>query len=375
MKAVFVDNSLWSLLHFRGSVIKAIRNKGYQVTLVAPYEKISDDLRISDVDYRFLSMNRTSTSLSKEIVNLKEIYHILKKEKPCIVFTYTLKPTLYIGIISFLKGKYRIVSMLAGLGQFINGNGFKYSIVKCVSKVIFKQLNKVVLLNEEDKNSLCPAYLDSNKVLVLKGGEGLDLNKYRPKCISYKNGIKKILMIGRILYSKGYSEFVECARAIRQLYPEVSFSIAGYIDEFHPDGVRKDRIVSDVENGYINYLGTTDDVTRLLEEYDLFVLPSFYNEGMNRSLMEAIAMGKVVISTDNKGCREMVKDGINGFLIKPRSATSLTNAVKKAINLNESELNEMGNQSRRLAEQYFSDEQVISSYMQIACEMDDTGRI
>lgn len=172
-------------------------------------------------------------------------------------------------------------------------------------------------------------------------------------------------MVGRLLYSKGYCEYVDAAKAIRMIHPEVEFSIAGFIDSGHPDGIPKERVEKDVQNGYIKYLGTTDNIVELLEQTDLFVLPSFYNEGMNRSLMEAISMGKVVISTDNKGCREMVIDGVNGYLVQPKDTDGLIKAIDKVLTLSSEEFYKMRIHSRKLAEDRFSDKKVIEIYKRI----------
>lgn len=169
-------------------------------------------------------------------------------------------------------------------------------------------------------------------------------------------------MIGRLLFDKGYKEYVEAAKIVKQKYPDTVFNLLGGIDNEHPNAVPESDVLRDNESGIINYLGFRKDVRNIIRKADCIVLPSFYNEGLSRVLMEGLAMSKPIITTDMPGCRETVDDGINGFLCKPRDFWSLATCCMDFINLNVDERKLMGQQSRIKAIREFGINDVIAVY-------------
>lgn len=171
-------------------------------------------------------------------------------------------------------------------------------------------------------------------------------------------------MVARVLYDKGYNEYVAAAKAIGAERPDAEFLLLGNISENHPSHVPKSIVEKDCNAGYIDYLGCVSDVLPVLKQVDCIVLPS-YHEGMSRSLMEALAMGKPIITTDIPGCRETVDDGINGFLVEPKNAESLTATIRKFLSLTYEERIKMGKCSREKAEQQFDVKKVVEVYKKI----------
>lgn len=169
------------------------------------------------------------------------------------------------------------------------------------------------------------------------------------------------LTVARVLYDKGYSELVSVATKVKKEYSNTVFRWVGSIDCEYPNYVPEDTVTSDVMKGAIQYLGFKTDVIDTIKKSDCIVLPS-YHEGMSRSLMEALALGKPIITTDIPGCREMVEEGINGYLCKPRDAHSLENVIKKFMKLSNSERAKMGLESRKIAEKRFDVNNVIKLY-------------
>lgn len=180
MRICFIDNSLWSLLHFRGRVIKALRDLGHDITIIAPYEEINSRLEIKNVEKRYISLDRTSSSIKKELRNICEIKNLINSLKPDWVITYTLKPTFYTGLIGLFNQKFKCASMLAGLGQLFMGKGLKFGIIRSLIKPILNRVDNLILLNEEDYRTLVPLYCQPQKCVILEGGEGLDVCKYHP---------------------------------------------------------------------------------------------------------------------------------------------------------------------------------------------------
>lgn len=172
----------------------------------------------------------------------------------------------------------------------------------------------------------------------------------------------RFLMIARLLYDKGYLEYVAAACEIKKIYTDAEFLLLGSIDESYPNHVPRSVVEKDVANGSINYLGYIDDVRAVVRDVDCIVHPSFYNEGLSRVLMEGLAMAKPIITTDIPGCKETVDDGINGFLCKPRDAESLVAAIKKFLRLSEYERLKLGQAGRQKAEKQFDVRKVIAVY-------------
>ena len=172
------------------------------------------------------------------------------------------------------------------------------------------------------------------------------------------------LSIGRVLYDKGYKELIEASKTIQQSHKDVEFQWLGPIDESYPEFVPENQIMTDQSNGWIHYLGFSSDVRTYIKQADCIILPS-YHEGMSRTLMEALALGKPIITTDIPGCRETVDEGKNGFLCKPRDSYSLQQAILKFLKLPSESINEMSQYSRRKAESQFDVKKVIRIYEEI----------
>ncbi len=173
------------------------------------------------------------------------------------------------------------------------------------------------------------------------------------------------LMIARVLYDKGYTEYIEAARVIREEYPDTEFQLLGRIDEAYPNHVPASVVKRDSDEGAIHYLGHVSNVRPIIEKADCIVHPTFYNEGLSRVLLEAMAMRKVIITTDIPGCRETVEEGVNGFLVTPRSVDELVIAIRRFLSLTQEERMEMGRKGREKAEREFDVKNVIAVYRKI----------
>lgn len=172
-------------------------------------------------------------------------------------------------------------------------------------------------------------------------------------------------MIARVLYDKGYTEFVEAAKIIRKEYPDVEFLLLGRIDVEYPNHVPAEQVEKDVRDGYIRYMGFVNDVRSVVQSVDCIVHPTFYYEGMSRVLMEAMALSKPIITTNIPGCMEAVEEGVNGYLVKPRDVNSLVEAVTSFLSLSDVEQKIMGENGRKKVEKEFDVKNVIAVYRQI----------
>lgn len=363
MKVLFCDNSLRELLNFRKEIIKYYVEQGARVVLVAP--KTLEDIPLyGNVRYISVEMSRSGMNPWQDWCYFRILYKIYKTECPDYIFHYTIKPNIY-GTLAARSNRIPSSAMIAGLGYVFYKHNLACWFARKLYRFALKFSDKVLVLNAANKELLLSQNMvPSFKLLHLKGGEGVDL-KYFSVRQQNKNGDEVIfLMISRLLYDKGYEEYVQAARAVKEEYPEVQFQLLGGLDTSYPRHVPEARIYQDHEAGYVRYLGYCSDVVGKIQQADCIVLPS-YNEGLSRVLMEALAMGKPVITTDIPGCKETVEEGKNGFLVQPRDVDSLVCAVKKMLGLGREEWQEMGKYSRRKAEREFDITHVVEVYQQI----------
>ena len=373
MKIFLCDNRLGGLLGFRGDVINHLLKQGYAVTLVAPdvcteWDKIGKE-DIKDVNIKYVNMRPNSLNPIWDILLFLQYFTLFRKEKPDVVINYTIKPNIYSSFAADLNNC-NTICMVAGLGYMFKGNNILKRFGRWLYKKGLSKAIKVFTLNQENHKILIQQKIvNSEKLILLHGGEGVNLSKYKYTNSDF-SAKTTFLMISRILYDKGYSEYVEAAKTIKQKYKDVvSFELLGPTAYDSPMGVSKEEFEKDMNSDAVKYLGVTDNVPLYLGRTNVvMVLPSYYPEGLSRSLMEACAMGRPVIASNIPGCKETVEDGKNGYLIEPRSSESLVKKIEEFLKLDETKKREMGRQSRNIAEKKFDVNHVISEYDKIINE-------
>ena len=373
MKIFLCDNRLGGLLGFRGDVINHLLKQGYAVTLVAPdvcteWDKIGKE-DIKDVNIKYVNMRPNSLNPIWDILLFLQYFTLYRKEKPDVVINYTIKPNIYSSFAADLNNC-NTICMVAGLGYMFKGNSILKRFGRWLYKKGLSKAIKVFTLNQENHKILIEQKIvNSEKLILLHGGEGVNLSKYKYSNSDFSSKIT-FLMISRILYDKGYREFVEAAKTIKREYKDfISFELLGPTAYDSPMGVSKEEFEKDMNSDTVKYLGVTDNVPLYLGRTNVvMVLPSYYPEGLSRSLMEACAMGRPVIASNIPGCKETVEDGKNGYLIEPRSSESLVKKIEEFLKLDETKKREMGRQSRNIAEKKFDVNHVISEYDKIINE-------
>lgn len=364
MKILFCDNSLRELLNFRKVVIDTYVAWGCEVVLVAPkncdYEPESSRIRVVPV-----KMERSGKNPFQDLKYCHTLWVIYRKERPDYIFHYTIKPNIY-GTLAAAICRIHSSAMIAGLGYVFNKAGIGNRVARGLYRFALWFSDFVLVLNDYNYRFLQDnRVVASQKLILLKGGEGVDLSHFRPRETTERSDKIRFLMISRLLYDKGYQEYVDAAKAIRRIYPECEFQLLGSIDPDYPNHVPGQKVLKDQEEGHIQYLEYHPDVQPYIRQVDCIVLPSFYNEGLSRVLMEGLAMGKPIITTDIPGCRETVTEGKNGYLIRPRDTESLIEAVKKFLSLSYTDREAMGRYGRRMAEEVFDIQEVVKIYKRI----------
>ena len=362
-KILFCDNVLWGLVNFRGSVIRHFVQQGDEVVLVAP----QDDESIMKVDipegvrYIPVRLNRCSRNPFTDLIYCAHLYRIYRKEHPDYIFHYTIKPNVYGSIAARLAG-INCTGMVAGLGYGLLGDGMLSRLLAVMYRYAFKYVSSIFVLNKFNYQYLLDhKFCTSAQLRLFKGGEGVDLSAY-PYVREESGSPVVFLMVGRVLYDKGYREYVQAAKIVKQQYPDVRCQLLGMLDETYPAHVDEEELKRDVEEGTIEYLASTNDVMQYLGRSGVVVVLPSYFEGLSRSLMEACAVGRPIIATDIPGCRETVDEGKNGFLVKVKDSSSLAEGMLRYLSLSDVEKQAFSRHSRKKAEETFDVRQVIKEY-------------
>lgn len=365
MKILFNNNNTFGLTNFRIDIIRHFLEKGHEVVLVCPVRKV-DNLKKFPAEAKLIPIdaNRASTSITDNFSYFRQLYKIFKEERPDYIFNYTIKPNIYGAIAAKLLGIPN-TCMLAGLGYAFSHNDFSSQVARGLYRISMKCTQHIMVLNESNYNTLLEKRLCSkDKIIWLKGGEGVNIDNFP----FYDNDDETItfMFIARMIAEKGYRIFVEAAKAVKPQYSHVRFHAIGTFADGSPDAdsnITREEVDRDVENGYIEYLGT---FSNMLEVYSrpgtVITIPSYYSEGLNRSLMEACSCGKPIITTNIFGCKETVEDGVNGFLVEPKNVQSLVDAITRYIELSKEQKRQMSLESRKFAQSRFDVNNVIAVY-------------
>jgi len=340
-----------SLVNFRGALLKDFVSLGHEVYACAPNasKEIRDKLSQLGVEYRDVYLSRTGMNPLSDVRTFLSLYNLMRRTKPDIFLGYTIKPVLYGSLAARLTGVSGIFSIITGLGYAFSRRNLRQRFIGAIARFLYKiSLNcnqKIYFQNPDDCN-----YFNRLGLLrragqaVLINGSGVNVSDFKmmpvPTDVSF-------LLIARLLKDKGIYEYVEAARIVKAKYPDVVFRLVGWIDE-NPDSIKKKDLNLWIADGIIDYLGKLDDVRPAITASSVYALPSYYGEGTPRTVLEAMAMGRPVVTTDAPGCRETVREGENGFLVPVKDVKALACAMERFI-LRPELIEKMGRRSREIA--------------------------
>ncbi|MGB4062935.1 MAG: glycosyltransferase family 4 protein [Azonexus sp.] len=334
MKFLLIAGYPDSLLNFRGALISALQRKGLEVHVAAPDLPNDSELRLRmeslGIVVHTIPLQRAGVDPYADFKALLCLWQLVRRVRPDAVLCYTIKPVIYGLIASWLGKVPRRFALITGLGYAFLDEGRRGALRSLVQKLYgfaLRHAHKVFFQNLDDEalfrsEGLLPSEVPS----VVLNGSGVDIAEYKPSPIPKTT---RFLLIARLLGDKGVREYVEAARSLSAEYPDVTFSLVGWIDE-NPDAVRLEELEHWINEGAIEFLGRLSDVRPAIANSSVYVLPS-YREGTPRTVLEAMAMGRPIITTDAPGCRETVVDGDNGFLVPVKSVEGLIVAMKRFI--------------------------------------------
>ena len=369
----FLSHLDLNLYLFRTPIIKELLQQGHIIYAICPKgdkNKALEDLGCKVINYR---INRQGLNPFKEKVAIDNIYQAIKNLKLDVLHTFTAKPNIY-GTFAGRKANIPIVlNLVEGLGSFYTKNSFKNIIIRNIMERLYKKAFKMsdgcVFVNSDDPHYMInKRIIKKDKVKIIKS-VGVDKNKFNLdnfskdeiKNIKDKNNLSNkliVLMVARAIWDKGIKEYYEAAKIIKENHSNIEFVLVGNTDE----GNHTCASIEFLRNSDVKWLGHRDDIVELTAISDIYVLPS-YREGVPATLMEASSMSKPIVTTDTVGCREVVKDGYNGFLVPIKDSKNLALKIEKLI-LDENLRKRFGSNARIKVEKEFDVNIVVKQYME-----------
>jgi glycosyltransferase involved in cell wall biosynthesis len=322
-----------SLLVFRGPLLRRLVDRGHEVLACAPAAESATIARLGElgVAYSEIPLSRAGMSPVQDARTLFSLLKVMSQFRPDRVLAYTAKPVIYSAMASRIGFPTRVFAMITGLGYAFGAESGRQrsvgALVRRMYRVALKNCAGVFFQNPDDHQLFArEGLLPEGVPVTLINGSGVDLHYYAPVPLP---DTPVFLLIARLLADKGIREYVAAARAIKATVPEARFQVAGWIDP-NPMSIHREELAAWEDEGVIEYLGALDDVRPALRGARFYVLPS-YREGTPRTVLEAMAMGRPIITADAPGCRETVIHGRNGFLVPVRDVEALRSAMKRFI--------------------------------------------
>lgn len=315
-------------------MMRSFCKKGIKVIAAGPEKE--DDWSIkfanSGIEYRSIPVCRNGLNIFADITTYKAIKKLITELHPQKIFTYQAKTIVYGCLAAYLSDKnIEVYPLVAGLGSIFRGKGLKNIIIRTILsiqyRIAFKLSKKVIFQNKDDLSELVHRHLLPHNKCNIIHGSGVNIEIFNHSELPKE---KAILFIGRLIGDKGVREYLELAKRIKNRHPEVKRMLVGPFDS-NPSAISPEELQPYIDNKIIEYYGEQKDVRPFLQECTVYILPS-YHEGTPKTVLEAMSIGRPIVTTDAPGCRETVTDGVNGILVPIKDVDALESAVKKILN-------------------------------------------
>lgn len=372
MKLISLCNTDWYFYNYRLPVDNLLKCKGYEIVVVSPPGEYVEKIQKAGFRWRPIRMSRSGANPISEMDTIVQLVKIYQEERPDIVHHFTIKCNLYGAIAAKVAGITSVVNSIAGLGYIFASNAVKAKFLKPLGYWGYKRtlrFSKVIFQNSVDfKNFVEKGYVDDSSAYLIRSS-GVDLIKFSPT--PFQRDCVNILVGSRMLWTKGIGEFVEAARIVKAKYPHINLLLAGDVDPGNPASISKKQMGEWHEEGVVQWLGFQHNMAELINNCHVACFPSKHTEGTPKFLVEAAACGRPIITTNNRGCKEVVDVGKNGLLIPKGNASALAEAILTLVET-PSLIEEMGRNSRRKAENEFSVQKVAEEthfvYQEVAAQ-------
>ena len=365
MKIVLSANTGWYLWNFRLGLAKQLVNDGHDVTLIAPRDKFTDKLELEGCHVIHVKVSAKGKIIPRELWTVLCYAYQLGKLRPAVYLGFTIKPVLYGGIAAKLVGVASIAT-ITGLGTVFIKESATTRLVQVLYRYVLRNSFKVLFQNNADMQLFLQRGLLQKGNALRISGSGVNLQKFpftAPPLRAPEVGLK-FVTLARLLRDKGINELVDAAGLVKKKFPNTEFLLAGPAGTENRTSISMAEIKKWSTEGIVKYLGPVDDVVSLIADADCVVLPS-YREGLSRTLLEAAAIGRPIITTAVPGCIDVVDDKVTGLLCRVRSSKDLAQKIETFICLGISEREQMGRAGRRKVEREFSETLVLNKYRQV----------
>ncbi len=352
---VILGNHHVVLYNFRKELIERLIEENYRVVTALPYTKEVEKLRGLGCEIADIPVARRGTNPITDFKLFLQYRKLLKKEKPDIVYTYTIKPNIYGGMACrLLKIPYLV--NITGLGSAMEGEGILQKITSFLYRLAMKKAECIFFQNEMNRQVFEKRKIHG-KAEQLLPGSGVNLEHFSYMEMPQKENIE-FVYISRVMKEKGIEQYIGAADVIRKKYPNTRFHILGFCEEEYEEKLKNLQ-----EQGVIEYHGMQEDIRVFLKKAHCLVHPSYYPEGMSNVCLEAAACGRAVITTKRFGCKETIDDGITGYLVDEKDTSQLTQAIERFILLSDEEKEQMGQRARAKMEREFDRNQIVDAYI------------
>lgn len=327
------------IYNFRLELVERLLEEGCEVHISSPYGERIDDLMALGCIYHEIELARHGTNPIKEFKLINEYRKLIKKVKPDIVFSYTIKPNIY-GGLACQNAKVPYVVNITGLGTAVENPGIMQKITIALYKFAFRKVKRVYFQNTQNQQFFAEHNISEDKHKLIPGS-GVNLQRFC--ALEYPDGDEiNFAFISRIMKEKGIDQYLDAAEYITNKYPNTKFHICGFCEEEY-----EGRLDNLVKSGVVTYHGMVRDVRTILKDVHCTVHPTYYPEGISNVLLESSACARPIITTDRSGCREVIDDGINGYMIPQKDTKALINAIEKFLALTNEERKQMGLMGRK----------------------------
>jgi len=366
-KLLYYVTEDWYFVSHRLALAVAAKAAGYDVCVATRVRTHGEQIKIAGLRLIPFENSRSNLNPLKELWTLARLIRLYRRERPDVIHHVAMKPVLYGSIAAKWAGRPLVVNAFGGLGWLFSSGALTARAMKPAIRWWLRRLLRfgtALVQNPDDAQLLVRVGVPDSNIRLIPGS-GVDLDRFSPR--PEANAMPTVVLPARLIWEKGVAEFVEAARILRQRGIAARLVLAGEPDRENPSAVPADCILEWVRSGVIEHLGWVEDMPELLGESHVVCLPSFYGEGIPKSLIEAAAAGRAIVTTDTPGCREIVRHEENGLLVPPRDARALSEALARLIE--DPELRQcMGNRGRVRAVQEFGIARVIDQTLAIYAE-------
>lgn len=370
LRVAVVANTAWYLVNFRINLMRALQLAGAAVVAVAPEDDHAQVIRDAGIDFAPIKLSGAGRQPWSELRSVAMLWRTFRSHRIDLVLSYTPKGNLYSALACVIAER-AFVPNVSGLGRTFIRRTWVTHLVSLMYRATFGRAQRVFFQNQDDLDTFVRAGLVPAALVERLPGSGVDLTRFLPVPLP-ENAPEAPLfvMIARMLWDKGVGEFVEAARVVQRSFPGARFVLLGFADVANPSAISRKQLDKWTAEGVVRYMGQTDDVRPWLAQADCVVLPS-YREGLPRTLLEAGACARPVVTTNAPGCRDAVRDCVTGYLCRTADSDDLACKLMTFIGLPRLKRQEFGARAREFVEQNFDERRVIDRYLATAQEIRD----